>query len=274
MSRKKPRMEDWHRMFVQSVMSRGYMTGAECFNLAKQICETFNGSRDFPTIKLDQDPDDLRQDLAELIGDLHSVANQSLEQIQFQIKKGYDEVKVDDVYTQYYVFAPLEENEQIAKLQKTYSEPELEFLKIICEHLINDRTDKMDTEINVTNLCIKGGCNSQKRKLTAMEATATVATFIADGYLTKRATTSHRTSSSKGRIGLGARLVLELDSWLASNEDLELENCESCKKVVVISVACQSKNCDTYYHRYCVTGKTKCSSCKQTIKLDGVAAKR
>ena len=40
-------------------------------------------------------------------------------------------------YTQYYVLAPTFENEPIAKLQRNFAEPELEWLKLVVEHLVD-----------------------------------------------------------------------------------------------------------------------------------------
>ena len=40
-------------------------------------------------------------------------------------------------YTQYYVLAPTFENEPIAKLQRNFAEPELEWLKLVAEHLVD-----------------------------------------------------------------------------------------------------------------------------------------
>ncbi|XP_023336191.1 uncharacterized protein LOC111707335 isoform X2 [Eurytemora carolleeae] len=198
------KMYDWHRIFVQAIMSRGIMTGSEVFSLVRDICEEFKGRPGFPKINLSASPKEVNQDIAELIEELYTVANYSLEKIQFQIKKGFEETKTDSQYVQYYTLVPTEENEQIAKLQKNMTEPELELLKLICIHLIEDRPDKTDTETNLINQCIKGGNNASKKKLTQLEAAKTLKGFIAEGYLTKRGTRAQK----GGRIGLGGILIL------------------------------------------------------------------
>merc|ERR1719308_647100 len=72
-------------------------------------------------------------------------ANTALEPIQMQICKTQEEMKsINDnqTYTQYYVMAPTFENDTIAKLQKIYGEPELEWLKLVAGHLV-DSEDKL-----------------------------------------------------------------------------------------------------------------------------------
>ncbi len=43
-----------------------------------------------------------------------------------------------------------------------------------------------------------------------------------------------------GRIGLGTRLLLELDSWLLSNTGIE--KCSACQKVVAINTLCSERH--------------------------------
>jgi len=261
-------MQDWHRVFVQAVMSRGFMTGKEVFSLVKDIANEFNGKPGFPTIRMDEQQKDINENIAVLIEDLHKTANHHLDKVKFQIKKGMEELKMEDHFVQYYAFVPLEENEQIAKLQKNYTEPELEFLRLICQHLVDERVDGMDTENNLINLSLRGGLNSTKKKLTNVEATKTLRFFISQGYLIRRNTRGQK----GGRIALGARLLMELECWLEKYTDIK--KCASCSKPVVINVQCPNKNCESTFHKFCVESKSRCTECRQTIKLEGVAAKR
>merc|ERR1719312_732790 len=112
-----------------------------------------------------------------------TASNTALEKVQFQIKKGFDEVKTEEQYLQYYVLVHLDENEQISRLQKNYSEGELDLLRVICFHLINDRSDNTDTEINVANCYLK--THVSRKRLQPMEASRAVEQFIQDGYLVK-----------------------------------------------------------------------------------------
>ena len=80
-----------------------------------------------------------------------------------------------------------------------------------------------------------GGNNASKKKLTQLEAAKTLKGFIAEGYLTKRGTRAQK----GGRIGLGARLMMELEVWLEKNTNIE--SCTSCSKPVTISVLCTNK---------------------------------
>jgi len=265
---KNMRMQDWHKLFVQSIMSHGFMTGQDVYALVKKICEEYNGTPGFPSVRFDQDQSEVTQDIAALIDNFLKTANNSLEKIQFQIKKGHEETKTGATYMQFYAFVPLEENEQIAKLQKNLTEPELEFLKLITYHLIDERPDG-DTENNLINLCMQGGLNAAKKKLTSIEAAKSLRSFLEQGYLAKIGVRKGKTG---GRVGVGVRLLLELEGWLERNT--EVAKCSNCTKPVVITVSCNAKSCDGVFHKRCVETKSRCTVYKQTLKLDGVAAKR
>eukprot|EP00088_Acartia_fossae_P004854 TRINITY_DN12100_c0_g1_i1.p1 TRINITY_DN12100_c0_g1~~TRINITY_DN12100_c0_g1_i1.p1 ORF type:complete len:280 (+),score=63.65 TRINITY_DN12100_c0_g1_i1:32-841(+) len=262
------KMRDWHRVFLQKVMSQGYMSGKEIFVFAMCLVEKFDGMPGFPKINLGGAEDEKKAELAELIDDLYTTTNEALEKINFQIKRGCQEVKEDDTYEQCYAFVPLEENQQIAKCQKIFSEQELEYLKTICHHLA---TEKIATEMKLINLCMQVGISANRKKLSTIEASRVVRSFVSHGYLVNNRKHS-RAKSSGGTYHLGARLILELETWLKDN--IEADLCRACKKVVFVSVECPMKNCDNVYHRQCAESKPKCRDCKQPLKIDGVATKR
>ena len=130
----KEKYYDWYRAFLQMIMSRGLMTGQDVYKGVKSICETYQNSRDFPSSLNINDP----QEIAEMIDLFMEETNRALEKIQLQISKTQEEVKTDGKgYTQYYVLAPTFENVQLARLQKNYTEPELEWLRLVAEHLVD-----------------------------------------------------------------------------------------------------------------------------------------
>jgi len=260
----KSKMRDWHRFFVQKLMSHGFMTGIEVFIFTKCLVEKFTGTPGFPKIDLDDNGE-----VGDFLDDLYKTSNENLEKVNFQIKRGKQEVKEDDKYALCYAFVPTEENEQIAKMQKIFTESELDFLKTICFHLADEKTA---TENKLINLCIEGGLNnSTRKKLTTVEAARVVKTFTELGYIMN--TRKHNRAGSKGgTYHLGARLILELENWFEKN--IEVEICRACNKPVFVSVECTTRNCDNSYHRYCVESKPKCKQCKNPIKLEGAASKR
>lgn len=272
---KKPKMYDWHRLLVQAVMSRGYMPGEEVFELAKamQKNETFRGKNEFRRVNLESD--NAKADMADFIEDLLDTANSSLEPIHMQIKKGADEFKTAkgdiEIYKQYYTLVLTEENEAIAKLQKHYSEPELEWLKLVCEYLIDETEDRVETDTKLINLCLRGGQNASKKKLSTMETQKVLLMFLADGYLI-RAGISKRANKG-GRIGLGTRLLLELDTWLLTTTNID--KCSACQKVVAIYTKCSDSDCEGIFHASCLEKRGyKCSVCRHPVKLVGSASKR
>jgi len=262
-------MKDWHRMFVQQLMCQGSMSGIEVFISAKVLIDKFNQEPGFPKIDLNnQNEKVLNEDIAEFIDDLFTTCNDALEKVNFQIKRGKQEMKEEDQYPQCYTFVCTEENEQIAKMQKIYSEPELELLKAICELLADE---KIATETKLINLCKEGGFNSTRKKLTPIEAEKVIHTFAREKYIINNRKHS-RAGSKNTTYYMGARLILELENWLDKN--IEVDMCRICGKPVFVSVECTTRNCNTSYHRYCVETKKKCKECKQPLKLDGVTSKR
>jgi len=250
-------------MFVQTLMSRGCINGKDLFIFTTRLIEKFSGCPGFEKINIEN-----KVDVANLMDELFQTSNEALEKINFQIKRGKQEMKDDDQYQQCYTFVPIEENETIAKLQKIFTEAELEFLKTICFHLADEKTA---TENKLINLCMEGGLNSNKKKLTTVEAARVVRAFTDQGYIIN--SRKHNRSGSKGgTYHLGARLILELENWLEKN--IEVDICRACSKPVFVTVECLTRNCNNYYHRYCVETKPKCRECKQPLKLDGVANKR
>ena len=102
------------------------------------------------------------------------------------------------VYMQYYCLVPESQDEAISKLQRNFGEPELEWLKLVAEHLIEEEEDSLASPNTLTNLCrwifslkqqIKvllfrnGGNNNGKKKLSVTEADRSMNIFIEEGYL-------------------------------------------------------------------------------------------
>jgi len=269
-NRKQDRFEEWNKAYVQMIMSRGFMSGQDMYRGVKSICETYQNHQRFPRI----DTND-REAMYEMILDFKEKANAALEPIQLHIKDCQEEVKQNpdnEMYTQYYVMAPMYENETIAKLQKVYGEPELEWLKLVCSHLIENTEDRVGNQNELTNLCREGGNNSANKKLSVTEADKALKTFIDDGYLVKIK------GSRKGfKIGLGARFIMEMDGWLEKNFEDEVNKCGVCDRIALIYTQCTSRKCDVRFHLPCVDkGKKdpKCNRCREPLKIEGVASKR
>ena len=212
---------DWHRAFVQMMMSRGMITGQEMFCQVKSICERFRGERNFPDINTDDS-----KDIAEMIEDMYKSSNKALEPLQLRVGKIQEEEKKESEkrYTQYYVLAPAYENEQLARLQSHYGERELEWLKLVAEHLVAS-SDKVCGQNELVNLCTKGGNNSTKKKLNVTEADKALQTFTAGGYLMK---------VSRVRYGLGPRFMVEMEKWMKQTFEDEIWECGICKKIGMI----------------------------------------
>jgi len=267
------RSQPWHQCFVQMVMSRGFLTGQDMFRAVKSICEQYKNHQRFPQI----DTED-KSEIAERINEFMKWANDRLEPINMHIVKGQDEVKGlnsdNQVYQQVYVLSPLYDND-LAKIQKQYSEPELEWLRLVVEYIIMDTDDRMAKENDCVNKCLDGGDNSLKKKLQPQEALRTLEMFVEDGYLCKIPKGEGRKKAF--RIGVGTRFLLEMSPWLDKTLGDDLDKCEQCQTIVLISVDCTKPGCKAKFHRPCVDKQNKdakCRKCKTPLKIEGAVTKR
>jgi len=260
---------DWNRAFLQFIMSRGFVSGQEVFRGAKEIYERFKSSPKFPSVRMDTGD---TQDMADFIEWLTKMANANLEKenIPLRLKKTFEEVKLESEaqHAQYYCLVPESQDEAISKLQRNFGEPELEWLKLVAEHLIEEEEDSLATPNTLTNLCRNGGNNAGKKKLTVTEADRSMNVFIEEGYLQKVG------SGKRQKIGLGPRFLAEMEGWLADEERPEgVWKCGKCDRVGMVGLNCNKRDCHTKFHSY-HHGLQKCSRCKTPLTGTGEAVKR
>jgi len=266
---RKDDFHDWNRAFIQMLMSKGFMSGQEVFRGVKEICNSYQAHKNFPKIDTNS-----AEDIAEMIDLFMEKANAALEPLQMQICKTQEEMKSildNQTYTQYYVMTLTFENESIAKLQKNYGEPELEWLKLVAHHLV-DSDDKMANQNELINLCRDGGNNTMKKKLNVTEADKALNMFVEDGYVMKI-----RGSRKGFKLALGPRFLVEMEGWLKETFGEDVWQCAVCDKVGMVGTQCVKRGCETRFHLYCVdrgNKDPKCSRCKTPIKIEGVASKR
>ena len=287
--RKKPnKLYNWHKAFVQMLMSKGFMSGQEMFVGVKSICDNYREYRDFPKMDTKE-----KEDVADMIEDMLEAANQALDPLRLRISTIQEEANCgssENPYSQYYVLSPdpAYDNDQLAKLQKHYGEPELEWLKLVATRLVESE-EKVEKQTNLINLCLNGGNNASKRKMTVMEAGITLELFTKAGYLMK--VKQERNQSVK--YGLGPRFMVEMEDWLRQTFEDDVWECGKCQKVgmigkktiysnsishqllIISGVKCPKRGCGQKYHLYCLSKKDpKCILCHSPIKIEGVAVKR
>jgi len=269
----KDKFYDWNRAFIQMIMSRGCMSGPDVFIGVKNILEVYKGHRACPFSAIDVNS---KADVAEMLQMFLEEANDALDVLQFKIETVQEEVKSEpeqETYSQYYVLMPTIEVESVAKLQRNYGEPELEWLKLAVTHLVEVAPDHTATTNELTNLCREGGNNTQKRKLNVTDADNALHQFTEDFYLSKV-----RQGRKGFKYGVGPRFLAEMDVWMKDTFGDGIWTCAVCDKTGVIGVQCPKRECETWHHRYCVDRPGKplkaCARCKTPLKLEGVASKR
>jgi len=260
----------WNQSFLQMIMSRGFMTGQDVFKGVKEIYERFKSNPKFPSMKMDTSNN---EDMADLIEWFLNMANQNLEKdhIPLRIKITYEESKSNAdarTYQQYYVLVPESQDEGISKMQKNFGEPELEWLRLVADYLIESE-DRLSSPNELTNLCRNGGNNAAKKKLTVSEADRAMNIFVEEGYLQKVG------SGKRTKLGLGPRFMAEMETWLEEEERPEgVWKCGKggCDKVGMVGTQCTKRDCKTYFHLY--HGIPKCSRCKTPLAGLGEPIKR
>jgi len=272
------RFESWHQCFVQTIMSRGFLSGSDMFRAVKEICDRFKEHQRFPDIDVDE-----KNDLINAVGDFVDLANTKLEPLQMHIVRRFDEVKdvpykssyngvnpPKDIYGQVYVLCTMYPNDDLAKLQKQYTEPELEWLKLVADLIVLETPDHMARENDVVACYLKGGQNTARKKLTASDAIKVMNRWIDDGYICKIPYGVGRKTGH--RIIIGTRFLLEMEPWILERYKEDVNKCGSCNKIVLINVQCT--NCEAVHHYKCAEQKNTCKKCKAQLKIDGVASKR
>jgi len=260
----------WNQAFLQMIMSRGSMTGQDVFKGVKEIYERFKSNPKFPSIKMDTSNN---QDMAELIEWFLKMANTNLEKehVPLRVKITYEETKSNPdnrTHQQYYVLVPENQDDVVSKLQKTFGEPELEWLRMVAEYLI-ESDEKLANPNELTNLCRNGGNNATKKKLAVSEADRAMNIFVDEGYLQKVG------SGKRTKMGLGPRFMVEMEGWLEDDDRPEgVWKCGygRCEKVGMVGTQCTKRECKANFHLY--HGIPKCSRCKTALAGQGEAVKR
>ena len=240
MLKKQEKFHNWYKAFIQMMMSKGMMKGEEVYSGVKSICDTFKDFRDFP--KMDtKDP----EDVADMIDEMMEAANKNLEPLRLRISKILEEAnsgsQESPKYSQYYVLSPdpAYDNDQLAKLQKHYGEPELEWLKLVATHLVENTEEKVENQTKLINLTLEGGNNSSKRKMTVLEAGSALEMFTEAGYLMK---VKQGARNQSVKYGLGPRFMVEMEQWLRLTFEEDVWECGKCQKVGMIGkLSCDDK---------------------------------
>ncbi|XP_022317976.2 non-structural maintenance of chromosomes element 1 homolog [Crassostrea virginica] len=219
MSRAK--MNDGHRLFLQSFMSRGILNAKEVRQLFKICCLKYQ----IPY------PDSEREAMAPLL-EFVTFINNHIEPLHMQIRKGISE----DDGTSSYVLVCTSET-PITKLASDYTPSELEFFKKLIEKIVASE----EAEIGSTQALNLVSQLENVKKLSKDDAED----------LLSRLETNKWIKITNGKISLATRSLLELERYICEIYQDDVEKCNICKKLCLKGQTCPS--CGTKLHFHCAS---------------------
>lgn len=214
-------MNDGHRLFLQSFMSRGILNAKEVKQLFKICCLKYKIPH----------PENEREAQAPLLEFVRTI-NNHIEPFHMQIRKGVSE---DDGSSSYGLVCTSEST--ITKLASDYTPSELEFFKKLIEIIVaSDNAEVGSTEtLNLVSRL------ENVKKLSKDDAED----------LLSRLETNKWIKMTHGKISLATRSLLELDQYILEIYQDDVEKCNICKKLCLKGQTCPS--CGTKLHFHCAS---------------------
>ena len=245
-----------HRMFVQSIMQKGIMTGKEFTTLFKLCCK--KGQIQLGAL----DPKDLKKVKLDFL----NCVNVKLDKLGFRIKNCHDEVEldIDGNRKSYLAFVNRTDRSEDAnamtlKAMVTFQPFETDYLKVIVHAIM-----KSELKLVMSNAAINLFREVKSRKFDLDLADKTIDKFHEHKWLIRDGRT--------GKIRFHTRFLAEMEEWLKALYPDELMKCTICNKTVLKSKKCSNVNCEAIFHFYClyekrVPVKGTCPKCGTEIKL-------
>ncbi|XP_061167878.1 non-structural maintenance of chromosomes element 1 homolog [Saccostrea echinata] len=213
-----PQLNDGHRLFLQSFMSRGILNAKEVKQLFKICCLKYN-------LPYPENEKEAQGPLLEFV----RTVNHHIGPLHMQIRKGISE---DDGTSSYGLVCTTES--AITKLASDYTPSELEFFKKLIEIIVASE----DAEVGSTEALNLVSRLENVKKLSKDDAED----------LLSRLETNKWIKMSRGKISLATRSLLELDRYIEQMYE-DVEKCNICKKLCLKGQTCPF--CGTKLHFHC-----------------------
>ena len=129
---------------------------------------------------------------------------------------------------------------------------ELEYLRLLFDAIMKNPMRELQENVAL-NLSKK----VKKKKVTLSQSESIIEKFIEYKWLIY---------SKDKDIRLSTRFIYEMEPFL-NNEYRNLNlNCSYCRKIVIRSVICPNKKCDSQFHVYCAASLThQCFKCEESL---------
>lgn len=166
-------------------------------------------------------------------------------------------LEYDPTQTVYYIFANLSDT-PLDRVQKTYTEAELGFFRLILHELAGTEGHSMGQIdcLNLTSKVVAGG--GGRSTLSKRRAEELIKEWLSIGYL----------AQTKKDLGFGPRTMVEFDRYLLNNFPDHIAKCRLCKEVLFYGVKCNE--CPEMLHKSCMKKYLqrlkKCPACNKIWK--------
>jgi len=237
---------DPHRIFVQSMLSRGIITYNDFTTLFEAIFRKCN-------VPLRSKLGTEKQKI------FIKTVNEKLEKkCNLKLFVGVDE-ESPKKNTYLVLVNRTDRSKDSNKLtivdQVVFEPHEMEYLKLILNEIMDDPLRQIKS-IRALNIAKNRIQTTEGSVIETQEAEAILQKFKDRKWLTE----------NKGIILLSTRFIMEMEPYIKDTYSDRVGECDLCKKIVIRSVECPNEECDSQVHACCAEEiKHKCLRCKSTL---------
>ncbi|KZT60417.1 hypothetical protein CALCODRAFT_532623 [Calocera cornea HHB12733] len=214
------RYSDVHRLFLQSLISRRFLSIKLAEKLYDRACEIVAAA---------EGTEPSRQPFEAALGQV----GDALGPIGLEIRKLQDEG------TKVIMMAIVNtKGDAIAQVATEFSPNEIAYFKLIVEVIMLAPSESF----SVSSIAAIKESTNLPSKMTKTEAESTLNAFVSRGWLIK---------SQRGRYSLSTRSLMELQTYLKTEFVDEVLECSLCMEIVTKGIACPSARCKTRMHKHC-----------------------
>ena len=217
---------DAHRMFVQAMMSKGIVTGADISNLFKLCCKKGK-------IRISDDPASDKKDFLICI-------NSKLSKVNMRLKNISDEVDRDKKSFLALVNLSdrsMDQSQLTVKAMVTFAPFEIEFLKILVEGIMANPAKQIG-QTNALNISRQ----VKTKKMDVVGAEQVLQKLLKHKWII----------SNHDKLRFHPRFIAEMEPWLTQVYADQVNTCDACKKLVIKGLKCPNQECDAIYHLHCI----------------------
>ncbi|KAF8343941.1 Nse1 non-SMC component of SMC5-6 complex-domain-containing protein, partial [Cantharellus anzutake] len=224
------------RLFLQSVISRGWVTDSVAKALARQSVAAVKSTNASINVVFSED----------YFNDMVVQTNRSLEPLGLAFRRGDSEVdgRVFWAITN-------DKGDEIAQMATQYSPNEVAYFRQLasCTAVEQIMTAPNET-FCVSSLAALREVSSltTRGNMTKAQAEIVLQSFVVRGWLLK---------SRHGRYSLSPRTILELEPYLKSTYEDEVLLCASCDRIVTKGLSCFVPECRVRLHEHCFNARKK-----------------